>query len=55
MGIKYRIVGQGGKPIRRVKSVWKKYANKEGFELQVWEGKGKGWKRVVKSTPKVKK
>jgi hypothetical protein len=54
MGIKYRI-SQNGKVINRVKSSWKKYAKKEGFELQVWEGKGKGWKRVMKSVPKVKK
>lgn len=53
MGIKYRIV-QGNAVINRVKTSWKKYAKKEGFELQVWEGKGKGWKRVVKSAPKKK-
>jgi hypothetical protein len=54
MGIKYRIT-QDGKIVKRVKNVWKKYAKKEGYELQVWEGKGKGWHRVMKSTPKVKK
>lgn len=55
MGIKYRVTGHNGKVIKRVKSVWKKYAKKEGYELQVWEGKGKGWKRVVKSVPKKSK
>jgi hypothetical protein len=54
MGIKYRVVNQN-KVIKRVKSVWKKYAKKEGYELQVWEGKGKGWKRVVKSVPRKSK
>ena len=54
MGIKYRVTANG-KVINRVKTSWKRYKNKEGFELQVWEGKGKGWKRVVKSVPKKSK
>lgn len=48
MGIKYQVV-HNGKIIKRTKLAWKKYAKKSGYELQVWTGKGSGWKRVIKS------
>jgi hypothetical protein len=50
MGAKYRI-NYNGKVIRRKKSDWPKYINRKGkFELQVWEGAGKGWQTVQKSS-----
>lgn len=47
MGIKYQVYShKTHKAVKRVKGAWAVYKRKKCYELQVWEGKGKGWKTV---------
>lgn len=50
MSIRYRIRStRTGNNIRSIKGAWSCYKNRKGYVLQVWEGKGKGWKTVGSS------